>query len=168
MTTLGRSISSFKLVAILAASTLWASHTTTATPITIPTVPVGNAGNANDPATGNLYGGVAYDYRIGTFEVTVGQYTAFLNAVAATDTYGLYHPSMATDLNIAGIARSGVSGSYTYSVIGSPNKPVTYVSWGMRPGLSTGCTMASRRGRKMPALPKTARTRSTGQLRGQR
>jgi formylglycine-generating enzyme required for sulfatase activity len=37
---------------------------------------------------------------------------------------------MATDLNIAGISRTGASGSYSYSVIGSPNKPVTYVSWG--------------------------------------
>ena len=29
--------------------------------------------------------------------MTVGQYTAFLNAVAATDTYSLYNPSMASD-----------------------------------------------------------------------
>ena len=98
--------------------------------VTIDTVPVGNAGNPNDPLTGNLYGGVNYDYRIGTTEVTVGQYTAFLNAVAATDTYFLYNGSMAFDLNIAGIARSGSPGSYSYSVIGSANKPVTYVSWG--------------------------------------
>lgn len=73
--------------------------------VTIDTVPVGDVGNAND--SGNLYGGVAYGYSIGKYEVTVGQYTAFLNAVAATDTYGLYNPSMATDLNIAGIARPG-------------------------------------------------------------
>jgi hypothetical protein len=46
--------------------------------ITIPTVPVGNAGNANDATTGNLFGAVAYDYRIGTTEVTVGQYATFL------------------------------------------------------------------------------------------
>ncbi len=98
--------------------------------VTINTVPVGDAGNANDPATGNVYGGVAYNYRIGTTEVTVGQYTDFLNAVAAADTYALYNPSMATDLNIAGISRSGASGNYSYSVIGSANHPVTYVSWG--------------------------------------
>ena len=95
---------------------------------------VDNAGNAGDTrvmADGTTdYGSVAYDYRIGKYEVTVGQYTEFLNAVAATDTYALYNPSMATDLNIAGIRQSGVSGSYSYSVIGSPNKPVTYVSWG--------------------------------------
>jgi formylglycine-generating enzyme required for sulfatase activity len=93
-------------------------------------VSVGNPGNANDPNTGSLYGGVAYSYSIGKYEVTVGQYTAFLNAVAATDTYGLYNPNMATDLNVAGIARNDASGSYTYSVIGSPNHPISYVSWG--------------------------------------
>jgi formylglycine-generating enzyme required for sulfatase activity len=97
--------------------------------ITIDTVPIGDAGNPNDPATGNLYGGVNYAYSIGRTEVTVGQYTAFLNAVAATDTYFLYNTDMATDANIAGIARSGPPGSYTYSVIGSANHPVTYVSW---------------------------------------
>jgi hypothetical protein len=53
--------------------------------VTIPTVPVGNAGNANDPLTGNLYGGVGYDYRIGTTEVTNDQYIEFLNAKAASD-----------------------------------------------------------------------------------
>jgi formylglycine-generating enzyme len=100
-----------------------------ASAITIDTVPIGNPGNANDPFTGNLYGGVAYNYTIGKYDVTVGQYAAFLNAVAATDTYSLYNPSMATDLNIAGILRSGSPGSYTYSVIGSANHPITYVSW---------------------------------------
>ncbi len=94
--------------------------------ITIATVPIGNSGNAND-STG--FGSVAYNYSIATYDVTVGQYTAFLNAVASTDTYSLYNPLMATDLNIAGIAQSGSPGSYTYNVIGSPNKPITYVGW---------------------------------------
>ena len=99
--------------------------------ITIDTVPVGDAGNSNDPAWGNQFGGVAYNYDIGKYDVTVGQYTAFLNAVAVTDTYGLYNPSMATDLNVAGIMQNGSSGNYTYSVIGSSaNLPITYVSWG--------------------------------------
>jgi formylglycine-generating enzyme required for sulfatase activity len=98
--------------------------------VVIDTVPIGNPGNANDSNTGNLYGGVPYSYGIGKFEVTVGQYTEFLNAVAATDTYGLYNPSMATNLNIAGIAQNGMSGSFTYSVIGSANHPISYVNWG--------------------------------------
>src|SRR5215210_5038768 len=100
-----------------------------ASAITIDTVPVGDTGNPNDPANGTLYGGVNYAYNIGKTEVTVGQYTAFLNAVAATDTYGLYHPEMATDLNIAGIAQGGAAGAHSYSVIGSPNKPIADVSW---------------------------------------
>ena len=129
--------------------------------ITIDTVPIGNPGNANDPATGNLYGGVAYNYRIGKYDVTVGQYTAFLNAVAATDTYGLYNPSMATDLNIAGIAQS-VSSPYTYSVIGSPNHPITYVSWGDAARFANWLNNGQpTRGPKGRARPKPARTRST-------
>jgi formylglycine-generating enzyme required for sulfatase activity len=72
--------------------------------------------------------------------VTIGQYAAFLNAAAKSDPYSLYSTSMATDLNSAGISRTGASGSYTYSVIGpagstpagasSPgNRPIAYVSW---------------------------------------
>jgi formylglycine-generating enzyme required for sulfatase activity len=72
---------------------------------------------------------VAYDYQIGKYDVTIGQYTAFLNAVARTDTYSLYNSSMGTDGNIAGISRTGGSGTYTYSVLGSANRPITYVSW---------------------------------------
>jgi formylglycine-generating enzyme len=101
-----------------------------ASAITIDTVPIGKPGNANDPASGNLYGGVAYNYAIGKYDVTVGQYTVFLNAVAATDTFGLYNSAMATDLNIAGISQSCVAGSCSYGVIGSANHPITYISWG--------------------------------------
>jgi sulfatase modifying factor 1 len=97
--------------------------------ITIPTVPVGNAGNANDPSTGGLYGGVAYDYRIGTTEVTNAQYAEFLNFKAASDPLALYNTGMGIDAR-GGIAQSGVSGSFTYTT--KPNmgdKPVDYVSW---------------------------------------
>jgi formylglycine-generating enzyme required for sulfatase activity len=97
--------------------------------ITVETVLISDMGNPNDPATSNLYGGVNYAYSIGKYEVTVGQYAAFLNAVAGTDTYGLYDPKMATDLNVAGISQS-CSSNCTYSVIGSPNHPIAYVSWG--------------------------------------
>ncbi len=101
--------------------------------ITIDTVTVGNPGNVVD-TTG--YGAVSYTYDIGTYEVSLLQYTAFLNAVAATDTYSLWNANMGSDngvgtgnLNIAGISRANSSGSYTYSVIGDGNRPVTYVSW---------------------------------------
>jgi len=94
----------------------FAAPATIAQTITYELVPVGNPGNANDTGgTGN--GAVAYQYQIGKYTTTIGQYAAFLNAVAQTDTYSLYNDSMATDFNVAGILQSGSSGSYTYSVI---------------------------------------------------
>jgi formylglycine-generating enzyme required for sulfatase activity len=96
--------------------------------ITIATMPVGNAGNAAD-TTG--FGEVDYTYNIGEYDVTSSQYTAFLNAVASTDTYGVYNSSMSgtTDGN-PGIIQSGSSGSYTYSVAaGRGNYPVTDVTF---------------------------------------
>ncbi len=93
--------------------------------ITIPTVPVNNAGNAAD-ATG--YGAVSYDYRIGVTEVTNAQYAAFLNAKAASDPLALYDPNMSSGLG--GITRSGIDGSYAYAPIaGRANLPVNYVTW---------------------------------------
>jgi formylglycine-generating enzyme required for sulfatase activity len=81
-------------------------------------VTVGNAGNAADPNTGSLYGAVPYVYQMGKYDVTVGQYCQFLNAVAATDTYGLYNTYMipGSDYSTIGIIQSGSPGSYTYSV----------------------------------------------------
>jgi sulfatase modifying factor 1 len=100
--------------------------------ITIDMVTVGNPGNANDTG-GSRIGRVDYSYQIGKYDVTIGQYTAFLNAVATTDTYSLYNAFMASDLSVAGISRTGGSGSYSYSVINnggnSGNRPITYVSW---------------------------------------
>jgi len=103
--------------------------------ITISWSTVGNPGNAPDPATGRQYGAVNYIYNIGTYDVTTGQYTAFLNAVAATDTYGLWNSNMATGFNgdglsACGITQNGSSGSYTYSVSRNPNFPVNYTSFG--------------------------------------
>jgi len=99
-------------------------------------VTVGNVGNAADPEDGDNntggvqnYGAVPYVFQIGKYEVSLAEYTAFLNAVAAADTNSLYNASMGTDLNSAGIERSGADGSYTYTVIGSGDRPVTYVSW---------------------------------------
>jgi len=103
--------------------------------ITIETVPVGNPGNAadtrvmNDSTTG--YGTVGYAYNIGKYEVTAGQYTAFLNAKATTDTYLLYNASMwSSSYYGCKIQRSGSAGSYTYSVAPDwANRPVNYVSF---------------------------------------
>jgi sulfatase modifying factor 1 len=121
-------------IAALLLGALYLGAFQAASAVTIDTVPIGNPNNPVDaaPSVGGTccFGSVSYTYRIGKYDVTIGQYTAFLNAVAATDTYGLYNTSMATDLNIAGISRNRASGSYSYSVIGSPNHPITYVSWG--------------------------------------
>ena len=96
--------------------------------ITIDMVTVGNPGNANDTGGSNI-GRVDYSYQIGKYDVTMGQYAAFLNAVATTDTYSLYNPAMGSNGNIKGISQNGSSSSYNYSVIGSANRPITYVSW---------------------------------------
>jgi formylglycine-generating enzyme len=107
-----------------------------APPPFIEMVPVGHPGNPADPEDGDgvsdgvqNFGAVPYEYQIGKYEVTLEQYTVFLNAVAATDTYSLYSANMATDQNVAGIQRFGSSGSFTYAVIGSGRRPVSYVSW---------------------------------------
>ncbi len=106
--------------------------------VTIDTVVVGNAGNAADTAAHSNnpagQGAVSYTYAIGKYEVTAGQYREFLNAVAATDAYGLCNTSMddvGSQYAGCGIVRSGSSGSYTYSVAADwANRPVCYVSWG--------------------------------------
>ena len=105
--------------------------------VTIDWVTVGNAGNAAQSSSnrshtvsgGDGYGAVGWQYAIGKNEVTIAQYTVFLNAKAASDPYALWNSSMESDANIAGITRSGTSGSYTYSVTGSGLRPITYVSW---------------------------------------
>ena len=95
--------------------------------ITIPSVDVGDVNNPPDWGPG--YGSVGYNYSIGTYEVTLNQYCAFLNAVGATDPYALYNPYLGLLPQVRGISRQGSSGSYHYSIIGSGNRPVTYVSW---------------------------------------
>lgn len=100
-----------------------------ASAVTIDYATVGNINNAADPATGSIYGAVAYAYKIAKNETTISQYAEFLNVVAKTDSYGLYSTSMTTSY-INGISRSGLSGSFTYSVNpGSGDKPITFVSW---------------------------------------
>ena len=104
----------------------------------IDTVTVGNPGNAGE-WSGESYGGygpdricgaVDYEFNIGTYEVTTGQYTDFLNAVADTDTYGLYNTTMWSGTYGCKIERIGSSGSYTYSVADDwADRPVNYVSY---------------------------------------
>jgi formylglycine-generating enzyme len=95
-------------------------------------VTVGNPQNADDQS--NAYGSVNYIYQIGKFEVTTAQYTAFLNAVAKADPYGLYNSTAVgggmAGSNGCGIQRSGASGNYTYSVASDwANRPVNWVNF---------------------------------------
>jgi sulfatase modifying factor 1 len=102
-------------------------------------VTVGDPGNPPDK-TG--FGAVAREFQIGKYEVTVGQYAAFLNAVAAADPNGLWNPSMGsallTDSNQGGIRkdlpvfidRIGYSGGFRYHALsGAEHKPVLFVSF---------------------------------------
>ena len=110
--------------------------------IEIDTVSVGNPGNPADtryldaehPAG---VGSVGYSFRIGKTEITNAQYAAFLNAVAASDPYGLYH-EIYMQQTWGGVVRSGDDGNYAYAVKDPAlsgaypydNKPVMFVSWG--------------------------------------
>jgi formylglycine-generating enzyme required for sulfatase activity len=99
--------------------------------VQIDLVPVGDAGNLPDPLTG--YGAVSYAYSMGKYDVTMGQYTSFLNAVATSaDPYGLYNTSMATATPTYGIVRTSTTAGFTYALAStaSANVPVTYVNWG--------------------------------------
>lgn len=108
--------------------------------VTVETVVVGHLGNPKDTVA-ELSGSVSYPYRIGKTEITNAQYVGFLNAVAATDTHGLY-----TEAGIwqqyHGFLRSGSQGAYTYTVrpdaigqgINGANytygdKPVVTIDW---------------------------------------
>lgn len=112
------------LVAVCANST-WAT-------LTIETVTVGNPGNAADTRyESSGRGAVDYTYRIGKYEISAGQYTAFLNAVAAADPHSLYIEDMGRPEEYGCmIQRSGSSGNYTYSVAPDwADRPVNYMEW---------------------------------------
>ncbi len=77
-----------------------------------------------------------HTYYMGKYEVTLGQYVQFLDAVAKTDTYGLFNANMsgAAGLFPFGIRQSGSPGNFTYSVTGanpnSANMPLYCETWG--------------------------------------
>ncbi|UCC32188.1 MAG: SUMF1/EgtB/PvdO family nonheme iron enzyme, partial [Phycisphaerales bacterium] len=111
--------------------------------VVIETVTVGNPGNASEPSGECVPGGfgpcrecgaVDYVYSIGKFEVTAGQYTEFLNAVAGVDTFGLYNTSISDEwgCKIERFDGSGTVGDpYQYRVASAwADRPVNYVSWG--------------------------------------
>lgn len=90
---------------------------------------VDQPGNRPDP----LYarGAVAFTFEIGEHEITNAQYTAFLNAVAATDDpFELWHPDMETGVVGAIVRRTESNGALCYAVrAGWERRPATYLSW---------------------------------------
>jgi formylglycine-generating enzyme len=89
-------------------------------------LPIGNAGNGADTTS---FGAVTYNYNIGKYDITAGQFTEFLNAVAwYDDPHYLYIDSMSTSTG-CGIVRTGSYGNYSYTTSKSPDLPVNYVNW---------------------------------------
>lgn len=125
-----------KAIHVMFLAVVFYAGAVSASALTIETVPVGNPGNAGELSGGGfgwdrICGAVGYSYNIAKYEVTAGQYTDFLNAVAVTDTYGLYDSGMWSANEGCRIQQSGVSGNYTYSVASDrANRPVNRVSWG--------------------------------------
>ena len=138
-------VGSWSLVARAACGGVACLLAVSASAVTIDMVTVGNAGNGSDTRLGvNTFGfgSVAYDYQIGTYDVTIGQYTAFLNAADpnGTNPNGIYNSAgMASGLAIAGISYTSASSAGSkYAVIGpsgtaygqsGANRPIAFVSW---------------------------------------
>lgn len=99
---------------------------------TIEMVTVGNPGNAADlrynvNVKPEGFGAVSYIYQVGKYEITAGQYTEFLNAVAKSDPNQLYYPPSAKTTHIE---QSGSSPNFSYSVAADwANRPVGNVNF---------------------------------------
>lgn len=126
-------------------STLASTAQTTAEPaVTLDMVAVSDPGNPADTATG--YGAVAEEFSIATTEVTIAQYVAFLNAVAAVPANEairqLFKEEMADPGEDPGtlIERAGAgteTDPYVYTAAASAfwpdaaaaQRPVAWVTW---------------------------------------
>jgi formylglycine-generating enzyme required for sulfatase activity len=100
--------------------------------VTIEWVPVGNAGNANDPFTGSQFGGVAYNYSIAKYDVTNRQYAEYLNTKDPTgsNALGLWNSNFGNAF-YGGISFNGgnANGSKYVLTVGRENHPLNYVTW---------------------------------------
>jgi formylglycine-generating enzyme required for sulfatase activity len=111
-----------KITNCVALAALLTFATSTAHAVEFKFVNVFDVGNPND-STG--FGSVDSAYSIATTEVTNAQYAEFLNAIAKTDTYGVWNTTMSAE-----IMRSGFAGSYTYTAAsGFASKPAMVISF---------------------------------------
>ncbi len=119
--------------ALLLAASLCGGPVSLRADVVIDLTYIGSPGNPDDDPPGDFQGGgVDYGYYIGTYEVTVAQYTEFLNAVARSDPYGLYDESMGNGggISIPIINRTGNDGEYVYNAVsGRESQPVRYVDF---------------------------------------
>jgi sulfatase modifying factor 1 len=98
--------------------------------VSISWIPVGEPGNL--PANLAGQGAVAYEYRIGKYEVTNSQYVEFLNAKDAggTNALALYNSNMSSHGSGGIEFNSGAVSGSKYSVkAGRDSNPVTFVTW---------------------------------------
>ena len=115
----------------------WRAFSTIAPPLlTMEMVSVGYPGNPNDPSSNGLggnSGAVAYEYRIGKYEVTNTEYATFLNAVDPNglNALELYNSNMGSDADNGGITftSGSVAGTKYTAKAGFASKPVVYVSF---------------------------------------
>lgn len=144
---MSKNISTFSLAAVALAFLLVLvapySKSNGAPLVTLETVPVGDAGNITDPATG--YGSVNNVFNIGKYKVTITQYVVFLNAVATVPPSpvitGLYKNEMSQARQDPGvlIERTGagtLASPYAYTVktstfwtAASGDRPIPWVTW---------------------------------------
>ncbi len=107
-----------------------------------------NINGSPDHSSG--YGSVAYNYAMGTYDVTAAQYVQFLNAVARTsDPYGLYNPLM-------GGATSGPYTTDPGDPIGQTTQWVTIGSGGYNYPVTCGITRSGTVGSYSYALSTSA------------
>jgi formylglycine-generating enzyme len=109
-----------------------------ASAVTMDWSPVGNSGNAADPADGDSgtpgiqnFGAVAYNYSIGTYDVTNSQYAEFLNTKDPTgaNTLGLWNSQMANAFGGINFDAAGANGSKYELISGRQSHPVNAVTW---------------------------------------
>lgn len=94
-------------------------------------------GNSNNTADNTGYGAVNYNFYIKKFCITNAEYAEFLNAIAQTDTYGLFssfvsYVNSGGSYDRGGITRTGSTGSFQYSAdVYMAEKPLMFSSWFM-------------------------------------